>query len=134
MISIETMKYRTNLMVGKQFPLVFWRGKATIAAVGDDTIDLVVRGQRASLTWERLLITWNRLQANHVLTVDELGGDHDAVGIVSLFAFMQQEGLDVVDADGRLQMQHAKGTPVHQYVDARQPATWAPWRRKIHGD
>lgn len=134
MISIETMKYRTRDMVGREFPLVFWRGKGRIATVDDTSIALLVRGQRCDLTWERLVVTWKRLVSDFTLTVDELGGQADAVGIVSLFAFMQADAVDVIDADGVLVLKEREGKPVHQYADVTQPANWGPWRRKIHGD
>jgi hypothetical protein len=134
MISIETMKYRTKVMVGRDLPLVFWRGKGRIVAVDDTSIALLVRGQRVDLTWDRLTVTWKRLVSDFTLTVDELGGQADAVGIVSLFALMQDDAVDVVDADGLLVLKEHEGKPVHQYADVGRPATWGPWRRKIHGD
>ena len=134
MISIETMKFRTAEMIGEEFPLVFWRGKARIVASGDDSLSLLVRGVRTDLTWERLTTTWKRLISNHTLTVDELGGTADAVGIVSLFAAFQADGLAVLDADGLLVLKEPADTPVHQYADMSRPTSWAPWRRKIHGD
>jgi hypothetical protein len=134
MISIETMKHRTEQMIGEEFPLVFWRGKGRIVESGDRELSLLVRGMRADFTWDRLTVTWKRLVANHTLTVDELGGGHDAVGIVSLFALMQADGLDVQDADGLLVLKAPEDTPVHQYADMNRPTSWAPWRRKIHGD
>ena len=134
MISIETMKFRTAEMIGDEFPLVFWRGKARVVASGDASLSLLVRGVRTDLTWERLTTTWKRLISNHTLTVDELGGTADAVGIVSLFAAFQADGLSVLDADGLLVLKEPADTPVHQYADMSRPTSWAPWRRKIHGD
>ena len=134
MISIETMKYRTSDMVGQDFELVFWRGKGRIAAVDDTSIALLVRGQRCDLTWDRLAVTWTRFLGNFTLTVDELGGQADAVGVVSLFALMQADAVDVVDGDGLLVLKEHEGKPIHQYADVTRPATWGPWRRKIHGD
>ncbi len=134
MLSTETVKYRTAQMVGMEFQLVFWRGKGRIAAVDDSSISLTVRGQRCDLTWDRLTLTWRRFLENHTLTADELGGGADAVGIVSLFALMQADSVDVIDADGLLILRDADGKPVHQYADVSRPATWAPWYRKIHGD
>ncbi len=93
MISIETMKHRTEQMIGEEFPLVFWRGKGRIVGSSDRELSLLVRGMRADFTWDRLTVTWKRLVADHTLTVDELGGGHDAVGIVSLFALMQADAL-----------------------------------------
>jgi hypothetical protein len=134
MISIETMKYRTERMIGEEFPLVFWRGKGRIVGSSDRELSLLVRGMRADFTWDRLTVTWKRFVADHTLTVDELGGGHDAVGIVSLFALMQADALDVLDADGLLVLKAPEDTPVHQYADMNRPTSWAPWRRKIHGD
>ena len=134
MISIETMKHRTAQMLGDEFPLVFWRGKGRIVRADEDSLSLLVRGMRADYTWDRLTVTWKRLLSNHTLTVDELGGGHDAAGIVSLFALMQADGLEVLDADGLLVLKERADTPVHQYADMNRPTSWAPWRRKIHGD
>jgi hypothetical protein len=134
MISIETMKHRCATMVGDEFPLVFWRGKARVVACDDTRVSLLVRGVRVDLTWERLTTTWKRLIANHTLTVDELGGQADAVGVVSLFAEFQAGGLTVLDSDGLLVVREPADTPVHQYADMSRPTSWAPWRRKINGD
>jgi hypothetical protein len=134
MISIETMKQRSAEMLGEEFPLVFWRGKGRIVGSDEGGLSLLVRGMRADFTWDRLTVTWDRLLSNHTLTVDELGGGHDAVGIVSIFAQLQADGLDVVDADGLLVLRERADTPVHQYADMNRPTSWAPWRRKIHGD
>ena len=134
MISIETMKHRTEQMLGEEIPLVFWRGKGRIVGSDEGGLSLLVRGMRADYTWDRLTVTWKRLLSNHTLTVDELGGGHDAVGIVSIFAQLQADGLDVLDADGLLVLKEHADTPVHQYADMNRPTSWAPWRRKIHGD
>jgi len=134
MMSIETMKLRTADKIGDEFPLVFWRGKGRIVASDDVSLALLVRGMRVDLTWDRLGTTWQRLQSNHTLTVDELGGGADAVGVVSLFASLQADGVAVLDTDGLLVVDDAEGTPVHQFADMSRPTSWAPWRRKIHGD
>jgi len=134
MISIETMKHRTEQMLGEEFSLVFWRGKGRIVGSDEGGLSLLVRGMRAAYTWDRLTVTWDRFLSNHTLTVDELGGGHDAVGIVSIFALLQADGLDVLDADGLLILRERADTPVHQYADMNRPTSWAPWRRKIHGD
>jgi hypothetical protein len=131
---VTSMKARTETMLGDEFPLVFWRGKGRILGSDDRGLSLLVRGMRAEYTWDRLTITWKRLVSNHTLTVDELGGGHDAVGIVSLFAFLQAESVDVLDTDGLLMLKESADTPVHQYADMNRPTSWAPWRRKIHGD
>jgi hypothetical protein len=129
MISIESMKQRTEQMLGEEFPLVFWRGTGRIVGADEDGLSLLVRGMRADFTWDRLTVTWNRFLSNHTLTVDELGGGHD----VSVFALMQADDLDVLDADGLLILKEHADTPVHQYADMNRPTSWAPWRRKIHG-
>ena len=134
MITIETMKFRTADMVGEEFPLVFWRGKGRVVASDDTSLSLLVRGLRVDLTWDRLVTTWARTLSNHTLTVDELGGGADAVGVVSLFAFMQADAVSVLDTDGLLVVDDTVGTPVHQFADMSRPTSWAPWRRKIHGD
>jgi hypothetical protein len=134
MISIETMQHRTEQMLGEEFPLVFWRGKGRIVGADEGGLSLLGRGLRADYTWDRLSVTWQRLLSNHTLTVDELGGGHDAVGIVSLFALLQSDGLDVLDVDGLLVLKKRTDSPVHQYADMNRPTSWAPWRRKIHGD
>ncbi len=131
MISIETMKHRAAQMVGQEFPLVLWEGNGRIVAVDGATVDLLVRGLRYSYTWERITRTWRRLLANHTLTADELGGDADAVGLVSLFAFMQPDAVDVDHDAGLLRAREPDDRlPVRQYVDMSRPADWAPWRRR----
>ena len=134
MISIETMKFRTADMIGEEFPLVFWRGNGRIVASDDQSISLLVRGVRVDLTWDRLIVTWQRFLQNHTMTVDELGGGADAVGIVSLFALVQADGLCTLEADGLITLAETEGVPVHQYADMSVPTSWAPWRRRIHGD
>jgi hypothetical protein len=132
-ISVETMKHRSETMIGREFPLVFWRGAGRILGSDDTSVALLVRGVRVDLTWERLTTTWKRVLSNHTLSVDELGGGADAVGIVSLFALMQGDSVAVGDLDGLLVLKAPADTPVHQYADMSRPTSWAPWRRKIHG-
>ena len=48
MISIETMKYRTEQMIGEEFPLVFWRGKGRIVGSNDRELSLLVNSQPIS--------------------------------------------------------------------------------------
>jgi hypothetical protein len=134
MISIETMKFRTAEMVGEEFPLVFWHGKGRIVGANETSLSLLVRGLRADLTWDRLTVTWRRFLSNHTLTVDELGGGVDAVGVISIFAALQADGVSVLDTDGLLVLNETADTPVHQYADMSRPTSWAPWRRQIHGD
>jgi hypothetical protein len=78
--------------------------------------------------------TWQRLQENQALTVDELGGGHDAVGLVSLFAACGQDEVEVVAADGLLRLPRAAGRPVRPDPGAPLPPSWAPLKRKIDGD
>ena len=134
MISIETMKFHTAEKIGDEFPLVFWSGTGRIVGSDERALSLLVRGVRCDYTWDRLTITWKRFLANHTLTIDELGGGADAVGIVSLFAQLQADGLSLVADDGLLILSEPADTPVHQYADMSRPTSWAPWRRKIHGD
>ena len=123
--------------IGDEFPLVFWRGKGRIVACGRRR---ACRCSCAACGWTSpgtgSPSPGSGLLPNHTLTVDELGGGADAVGIVSLFAVSPgRRPLHAVDADGLL---HARGDPglmpVHQYADMYRPTSWAPWRRKIHGD
>ena len=134
MISIETMKQRTAEMVGEEFPLVSWKGTGRVVGSDDSTLTLLVRGMRADYTWERLAITWNRVLQNHTLDIDELGGAFDAVGIVSIFALLGADDLEVIPEDGLLVLKKRADRPVHQYSDMSRPTAWAQWRRDIHGD
>jgi hypothetical protein len=134
LISIETMKFRSAGMIGQEFPLIFWRGKGRIVASDDVSISLLIRGLRVDLTWDRVSVTWDRLLSNHTLTVDELGGGADAVGLVSLFVLFESPVVSVLETDGLLVVDEIDGTPVHQFADMSRPTSWAPWRRKIHGE
>jgi len=134
MISIGTMKQRTAEMVGEEFPLVYWTGAGRIVGSDDAVLSVLVRGMRADYTWERLTVTWRRFEDNHTLTVDELGGGHDAVGIVSIFALLRADAVAVIDEDGLLVLRERADTPIHQYSDMSRPTAWAQWRRDIHGD
>ena len=134
---LEGMQQQSAEMVGREFPLVMWHGRGRIVAAGGRGVSLQVRGMRADYTWERLARTWKRLRDNHTLGIDELGGAHDAVGIVSLFAFLEADSLDVVDAEGLLVFRRTtkrRENPVHQYADMSVPTAWPQWRSHIHGD
>ena len=133
MISAETMKWRLQEGRFSEFDLVFWKGTGRVVGAGDK-LSLQVRGKRADYTWERLRDTWQRLQVNHELTVDELGGGHDAVGLVSLFAACGQDEIEVDATDGLLRLPRAGGRPVRPDPGAPVPSTWAPLQRKIDGD
>jgi hypothetical protein len=114
MLTIETMKWRLQQMKGKEIPLVQQPGNAVVLDVDDDSVDLLVAGRRADLGWDRVRITWQRLLANHELSIAELGGQHDAVGLVSLLAFMQADDLVVSNDTGVLRPKAPQGKPVHQ--------------------
>ncbi len=133
MISAETMKWRLQEGRIADFDLIFWKGTGRVVAAGD-RLSLQVRGKRADYTWERVRDTWRRLQVNHALTVDELGGGHDAVGLVSLFAAFGDDEVEVVAADGLLRLPRAAGRPVRPDPGALSPSCWAPLLRKIDGD
>ena len=133
MISAETMKWRLQQGKIAEFDLIFWKGTGRVVGAGG-TLSLQVRGKRADFTWARLRDTWLRLQANHALTIDELGGGHDAVGLVSLFAALGQDEIEVVAADGLLQLPGAAGRPVRPDPGAMAPPSWAPLQRKIDGN
>ena len=134
MISAETMKWR--LQEGKltDFDLVFWNGAGRVVGAGDGKLSLQVRGKRADYTWERVRDSWRRLQLNHTLTVDELGGGHDAVGLVSLFAAFGDDELEVVPGDGLLRLRNASGRPIRPDPGPILPQSWAPLQRKIDGE
>ena len=134
MIAIETMKQRTAEKLGEEFPLVYWSGTGRIVGSDDARLSLLVRGMRADYTWERLAITWRRVLENYTLDVDELGAAHDAVGIVSIFALLGADDLDVFGEDGLIVLKKRADTPIHQYSDMSRPTAWAQWRRDIHGD
>lgn len=114
MLSMETIKWRLARTIGQEFPLVQWPGAARVLSVGEKTIALLVNGQRAEYTWERVRGTWERLVANHELSVRELGGQHDAAGLVALLAFAQAESVVASERHGVLRLAHPTGTPVHQ--------------------
>ena len=134
MISAETMKWRLQEGRIADFDLIFWKGTGRVVVADDDRLSLQVRGKRADYTWERVRDTWRRLQVNHALTVDELGGGHDAVGLVSLFAALGDDEVEVVAADGLLRLPRAAGRPVRPDPGALSPSSWAPLQRKIDGD
>jgi len=134
---LEKMQQQSAEMVGRELPLIMWSGVGRIVAAGDDGVSLLVRGMRADYTWERLARAWKRLRDNHTLSIDELGGAHDAVGIVSLFAFLEADSVDVLDDRGLLVYRRTtkrRENPVHQYADMSIPTAWPQWRSHIHGD
>lgn len=126
MISIKVLENSATSLVGDDFPLVLWRGTGRIASSDAAGLDLLVSGARARYTWDRLGATLRRFSANHTLSVDELGGGYDAVGIVSLFAFLLANDVSVLGRDGLLVLRAREGTPIHQHADMSGPAR--PWR------
>jgi len=114
MLSVETMKWRLGRMKGQEFPLVTWPGTARVVDVTETSLDVLVGGRRADYTWERIRSTWERLLLNHELSIAELGGQHDAAGLVALFALMQADDLDVDAVHGVLRPRRIEGVPVHQ--------------------
>jgi len=134
MISAETMKWRLQEGRLTEFDLVFWKGTGRVVSATDDRLALQVRGKRADYTWQRVTDTWRRFQVNQVLTADELGGGHDAVGLVSLYAALAADDVDVVARDGLLRLRSVDGKPVRPYPGPMLPDSWAPLQRKIDGD
>ena len=114
MLTVETMKWRLERLRGESFALVQWPGVARVLGVTETSFGLLVGGRRADYTWERVLVTQQRLLHNHELSVAELGGQHDAVGLVSLLAHLQAEDLLVSAERGVLRLAHPEGAPVHQ--------------------
>jgi hypothetical protein len=134
MLTVEMAKTRLEGLMGAQFPLVFWQGSGTVVDVGESSLALQVRGKRADYTWDRLMNVLERLETNHNVSVDELGGGHDAVGLVSLTALLEADDVDVVAETGMLRLRGAHGVPVHQDAPALKPRSWALWRRKLDGN
>jgi hypothetical protein len=114
MLTVETMKWRLERMKGESFPLVQWRGVARVLDVTETSLDLLVGGIRADYTWERVRITQQRLVRNQELSIAELGGQHDAVGLVSLLAHLQVDEVVVSQQTGVIRPADAEGSPVHQ--------------------
>jgi hypothetical protein len=114
MLSVETIKWRLERMKGEAFPLVQWPGTARVLDVADTSLDLLVGGVRADYTWDRVRITQQRLVQNHELSIAELGGQHDAVGLVSLLAYMQADEVVVFPQTGVIRLAGPEGVPIHQ--------------------
>jgi hypothetical protein len=134
MLTVEMAKTRLEGMKGAQFPLVFWEGSGTVVDIGESALALQVRGKRADYTWGRLENVLDRLGTNHNVSVDELGGGHDAVGLVSLAALLVADDVEVAAEIGMLRLRNAPGVPVHQDAPALKPRNWALWRRKLDGN
>jgi hypothetical protein len=135
-VSLESIQQRSADMVGTEFPLVLWKGAGRIVAAGDGGVSVQVRGMRADYSWDRLAASWRRLRDNHALGIDELGGGHDAVGIVSLFAFLEASEVDVLHEQGMLvrhRREKHRENPIHQFADVGTPTAWPQWRHHVHG-
>ena len=114
MLTVETMKWRLERMKGESFPLVQWQGAARVLDVSETSLDLLVSGMRADYTWERVRITQQRLVRNLELSIAELGGQHDAAGLVSLLAYLQADDVVGSQQTGVIRVADAEGTPQHQ--------------------
>ncbi len=133
MVSAEMIQRRAEQLVGCSQPLLCGRGVGRILDVDEAGISVLVRGVRVELTWDRLLSAWRRLRLNHTLTVDELGGRHDAIALVSLLTWMQIDDLDVTDLEGVVRLRKPLGVPVHQYADITNAGLGRPQRHSISG-
>jgi hypothetical protein len=133
MLSFETAKWRLSSMAGREFPLVFWQGAGRVVAVDASSLSLQVRGKRAEYTWDRLQNVWGRLRDNHSVSVDELGGGHDAVGAVSVLALLADEDVLVDSEHGVLRLRKPTTKPVHENVPMVDEGTWSVLKRKIRG-
>jgi hypothetical protein len=114
MLTVETMKWRLERMKGESFPLVQAQGVARVLDVTETSLDLLVAGIRADYTWDRVRITQQRLVRNQELSIAELGGQHDAVGLVSLLAHLQADDVVVSQTTGVIRLATIEGTPQHQ--------------------
>lgn len=117
MIAGDNLREQATGMVGASFPLVMQAGSGRLVAADESGLDLLVAGLRVRLTWGRIEAALSRLVANHTLGIDEIGGGHDAVGLVSLLAQLLADDVDVLAENGLLVVRDAAGVPVHQYAD-----------------
>jgi hypothetical protein len=134
MLTAETIKWRIQMDKLQGFDLIFWEGSGRVVANGPDTVSLLVRGKRADYTWSRVRDAWDRLHENQALGIDELGGQHDAVGLVSLFAALNQREIEVLADDGLLRLRKTTGKPVRSFPQHMFPRSWDSLRRKISGN
>lgn len=134
MLDYDSLRQRIIDSHGRAFPLLFWDGAGRVVAAGERAFALQVRGKRADFTWDRLRVTWERLERNHVLTADELGGGHDGVGLVSLLVAVDGDEFLVDRTDGLLRLRETEGVPVRQFQREQLPTSWSPWKRKLAGD
>jgi hypothetical protein len=134
MLTAETIKWRIQMDKLREFDLIFWKGTGRVVAYGPDTVSLLVRGKRADYTWDRVSHTYDRLHENQVLGIDELGGQHDAVGLVSLFASLNQREVEVIADEGLLRLRKATGKPVRSFPQHLFPRSWDSLKRKIEGN
>lgn len=130
MLSISTLRPIIEQIAGEHIPLIAEEGTARIAIQEGSGPDLVVRGVRVRYTWGRIDAALGRLTANHSLSVDELGGGPDALGLVSLLAHALPSQLRPVGDQGLLVLVQNDGTPIHQHADMSGPMQRTLWRRK----
>jgi hypothetical protein len=129
MLSISTLRPIIEQMAGEHIPLIAEEGTARVVIQGSGP-DLVVRGVRVRYTWARIDAALGRLMANHSLSVDELGGGPDALGLVSLLAHALPSHLRPVGDEGLLVLVQNDGSPIHQHADMSGPMQRTLWRRK----
>jgi uncharacterized protein with ACT and thioredoxin-like domain len=108
------MKWRLEHLVGSHVPLVGHSGMARVVRATPTSVDLLVGGVRTSLAWERIANAQERLVQNHELSVAELGGQNDAVALVSVIAFLQADEVLAAHETGVVRLARANGTPVRQ--------------------
>ena len=131
-MSIETIKTHAAEMLGLEFPLLMGGGTGVVVASDETGLSLLLRGVKARFSWPRVRSAWERLEENHALSADEIGGGADGIGLVSLLAFVLPQEVGVPESsDGLITYSGAKGVPVHQYADMSKPTTWAPWRQVL---
>lgn len=117
MIPFDVLKSRLIAMQGQDVTLLEARGLGRLVKVDESGADVVVRGVRIRLTWGRLDGCLQRLAANHTLTVEELGGGPDALGLVSLLAAALPEEVVVSPAEGLILARERNDKPIHQYAN-----------------
>ncbi len=117
MISVSVLRTGATAMVGTDVQLMPHGGRGRVAEVDDVGVDLLVTGVRVRLTWGRLDDSLRRFVANHTLTVDELGGGQDAIGIVSLLASVFRDDVAIDAQEGLIVLRHPEQSPIHQYAD-----------------
>jgi len=113
--SFDALKARVVDMTGSTIASLGDR-RVRVAATDATGVDILVNGVRVRLTWGRLEASLRRLAANHTLSVDELGGGIDAVGLVSALASALGSDVLVNSDKDLLVVRERVGTPIHQYA------------------